>query len=237
MAEEPAIATGKSQPVDRRPPNACARLGAMPASGGRCALCRPAFGAKAEGPTVNAGDRHAEDACRSVRLSRRARHRRLDGRASAALHRRRFAGAARRNRAAATPRTCSSRTRRTISSWSPSEEDAVVDLKQIHQLIGAASRVSFGKPEALMEHLGVTPGAVTAFGADQRYGQRRCRFVIDEALMRHDVINAPSADQRGDHLDCGCRPAALRAGDGPRTACLESIALIATCWPAGLELR
>ena len=31
-------------------------------------------------------------------------------------------------------------------------------------LIGAASRVSFGKPEALMELLGVTPGAVTAFG-------------------------------------------------------------------------
>ena len=38
------------------------------------------------------------------------------------------------------------------------EEDAEIDLKQIHQLIGAASRVSFGKPEALLQHLGVTPG-------------------------------------------------------------------------------
>ncbi|TIO51673.1 MAG: prolyl-tRNA synthetase associated domain-containing protein, partial [Mesorhizobium sp.] len=34
-------------------------------------------------------------------------------------------------------------------------EEAVVDLKQIHHLIGAASRVSFGKPEMLMELLGV----------------------------------------------------------------------------------
>ncbi len=37
----------------------------------------------------------------------------------------------------------------------------MVDLKSIHQLIGAASRVSFGKPEKLMEYLGVIPGSVT----------------------------------------------------------------------------
>jgi Ala-tRNA(Pro) deacylase len=30
-------------------------------------------------------------------------------------------------------------------------EEAAVDLKQIHHLIGASSRVSFGKPEKLME--------------------------------------------------------------------------------------
>ena len=30
------------------------------------------------------------------------------------------------------------------------EEEATVDLKSVHQVIGAASRVSFGKPEALM---------------------------------------------------------------------------------------
>ena len=29
------------------------------------------------------------------------------------------------------------------------EEEATVDLKSVHQLIGAASRVSFGRPEAL----------------------------------------------------------------------------------------
>src|SRR5690606_14581474 len=44
------------------------------------------------------------------------------------------------------------------------EEEAEIDLKQIHHVIGASGRVSFGKPEALMEHLGVIPGAVTTFG-------------------------------------------------------------------------
>lgn len=69
------------------------------------------------------------------------------------------------------------------------EEEATVDLKSIHQLIGAASGVSFGKPEALMELLGVIPGAVTAFGAiNDREG--RVRIILDEALMAHDVINA-----------------------------------------------
>ena len=69
------------------------------------------------------------------------------------------------------------------------EEEAEVDLKQIHHVIGAASRVSFGKPEALMEHLGVIPGAVTAFGLinDEKGA---VKFVIDDALMEHETINA-----------------------------------------------
>lgn len=69
------------------------------------------------------------------------------------------------------------------------DEDAEVDLKQIHHLIGAASRVSFGRPEALMEFLGVIPGAVTAFGLIND-AEGRVRFVIDEALMRNQVINS-----------------------------------------------
>ena len=69
------------------------------------------------------------------------------------------------------------------------EEEAEVDLKQIHHVIGAASRVSFGKPEALMEHLGVIPGAVTAFGLiNDKKGA--VKFVIDDALMEHETINA-----------------------------------------------
>jgi len=69
------------------------------------------------------------------------------------------------------------------------DEDAVVDLKQIHHAIGAASRVSFGKPEALMELLGVTPGAVTAFGV---INDTACKVsvLIDAGLMEHDTINA-----------------------------------------------
>lgn len=68
-------------------------------------------------------------------------------------------------------------------------EEAEVDLKQIHHLIGASGRVSFGKPEALMEHLGVIPGAVTAFGLinDEKGA---VKFVLDSALMEHATINA-----------------------------------------------
>ena len=67
-------------------------------------------------------------------------------------------------------------------------EDAVVDLKQIHQTIGAASRVSFGRPEMLMELLGVTPGAVTVFGLINDTAGR-VKVVLDKALMDHTVIN------------------------------------------------
>jgi len=69
------------------------------------------------------------------------------------------------------------------------DEEAVVDLKQIHHLIGASSRVSFGKPEMLMEFLGVVPGAVTVFGLINDTAHR-VTLVLDAALMENDVINA-----------------------------------------------
>lgn len=69
------------------------------------------------------------------------------------------------------------------------EEEAQVDLKQVHHVIGASSRVSFGKPEKLMEYLGVIPGAVTAFGAINDEGGE-VTFVLDAALMAHETINA-----------------------------------------------
>jgi len=68
-------------------------------------------------------------------------------------------------------------------------EDAQVDLKTIHQIIGAASRVSFGNPEKLMEYLGVSPGAVTAFGVINDT-DGRVRAVLDEELMQHAIVNA-----------------------------------------------
>ncbi|PWW00600.1 Ala-tRNA(Pro) hydrolase [Hoeflea marina] len=68
------------------------------------------------------------------------------------------------------------------------EEDAVVDLKSIHTLIGASGRVSFGRPEALMEMLGVIPGAVTVFAAIND-SDHRVTIVLDAPLMAHDVIN------------------------------------------------
>ncbi|MCL7999965.1 prolyl-tRNA synthetase associated domain-containing protein [Brucella sp. 21LCYQ03] len=68
------------------------------------------------------------------------------------------------------------------------DEDAVVDLKSIHQIIGASSRVSFGKPEKLMEYLGVVPGGVTVFGAVNDT-EHNVQIVLDAALMKNDIIN------------------------------------------------
>ena len=69
------------------------------------------------------------------------------------------------------------------------DEEAAVDLKQIHRLIGAAGRVSFGKPDMLMQLLGVIPGAVTVFGL-LNDTQGRVKVVLDAALMRNAVVNA-----------------------------------------------
>ncbi|WJH41406.1 prolyl-tRNA synthetase associated domain-containing protein [Aliirhizobium terrae] len=68
------------------------------------------------------------------------------------------------------------------------EEHATVDLKTVHKLIGASSRVSFGKPEMMLEYLGVVPGSVTVFGAFCDTGNN-VTFVLDEDLMRYDTIN------------------------------------------------
>jgi Ala-tRNA(Pro) deacylase len=68
------------------------------------------------------------------------------------------------------------------------EERATVDLKTVHKVIGASGRVSFGRPEKMMEYLGVVPGSVTVFGAFNDTGNN-VTFVLDEELMACDVIN------------------------------------------------
>ncbi|WP_377294389.1 prolyl-tRNA synthetase associated domain-containing protein [Rhizobium sp. SG2393] len=68
------------------------------------------------------------------------------------------------------------------------EEHATVDLKTIHTVIGAASKVSFGKPEKLMEYLGVIPGAVTAFGVINDSG-KAVKFILDADLLQEEIIN------------------------------------------------
>ena len=66
-------------------------------------------------------------------------------------------------------------------------EDARVDLKTLHHRLGA-SRFSFGSAALLEELLGVTPGAVTAFGAINDTAAR-VNVVIDAGLMGHATIN------------------------------------------------
>jgi Ala-tRNA(Pro) deacylase len=67
-------------------------------------------------------------------------------------------------------------------------EGAIVDLKRVHEKIGAQGRVSFGSAELLEDVWGVRPGAVTPFGAiNDQAG--RVRVVLDEAMMRHQRLN------------------------------------------------
>lgn len=68
-------------------------------------------------------------------------------------------------------------------------EDAEVDLKSVHKVIGASGRVSFGSSERLMELLGVSPGSVTVFGLIND-ADGAVTMVIDAALMENATINA-----------------------------------------------
>lgn len=66
-------------------------------------------------------------------------------------------------------------------------EDARIDLKAAPQKIGSR-RLSFGKPELLMEILGVEPGSVTPFGL---INDKQCRvnIILDKAMMGYDILN------------------------------------------------
>src|SRR3546814_4135207 len=63
------------------------------------------------------------------------------------------------------------------------------------------SKVSFGKPEKLMEYLGVIPGAVTALGAINDIGGN-VKMIIDEELMTFDVINCHRSEERRVGKEC-----------------------------------
>lgn len=68
-------------------------------------------------------------------------------------------------------------------------EDAAIDLKGLHRLLGASGRFSFGSADLLREVWGVVPGAVTPFGAINDTAGR-VTVVLDATLMEHAVINA-----------------------------------------------
>jgi Ala-tRNA(Pro) deacylase len=67
-------------------------------------------------------------------------------------------------------------------------EDAVIELKSLHRLLGASGRFSFGTAELLRELLGVEPGSVTPFAAINDIAGR-VTVVLDSAMMVHPVLN------------------------------------------------
>ncbi|WP_454654640.1 prolyl-tRNA synthetase associated domain-containing protein [Bosea beijingensis] len=68
------------------------------------------------------------------------------------------------------------------------EAHARIDLKRLHERIGASGRLSFGSAELLMEKLGVTPGSVTAFAViNDRAGD--VTMVLDATLASGEDVN------------------------------------------------
>lgn len=68
-------------------------------------------------------------------------------------------------------------------------EDASIELKSLHRLLGATGRFSFGSADQMLKTLGVAPGSVTAFGAINDTAGR-VTVVLDADLMAHETINA-----------------------------------------------
>ncbi|HUY68341.1 MAG TPA: prolyl-tRNA synthetase associated domain-containing protein, partial [Alphaproteobacteria bacterium] len=67
----------------------------------------------------------------------------------------------------------------------PAEKRA--DLNRLEKRLGAA-RFSFGKPELLLEILGIAPGSVTPF-ALMNDAAKRVTVIIDEDLPKAERIN------------------------------------------------
>ncbi|MBD3846151.1 Ala-tRNA(Pro) deacylase [Bosea sp. OAE752] len=68
------------------------------------------------------------------------------------------------------------------------KSDARIDLKRLHETLGASGRLSFGSAELLLEKLGVTPGSVTAFAVvNDREGA--VTMVLDANLTTGEEVN------------------------------------------------
>jgi Ala-tRNA(Pro) deacylase len=67
------------------------------------------------------------------------------------------------------------------------EADRRLDLKTLHARIGAR-RLSFGRPELLLEVLGVPAGSVTPFALIND-AERHVSFVLDAAMLGAERVN------------------------------------------------
>jgi Ala-tRNA(Pro) deacylase len=67
-------------------------------------------------------------------------------------------------------------------------EEAAIELRALHRLLGATGRFSFGSAELMGELLGVTPGSVTPFAVINDVAHR-VTVVLDAAMMADAVLN------------------------------------------------
>ncbi|WP_455996822.1 prolyl-tRNA synthetase associated domain-containing protein [Bradyrhizobium sp. LeoA1S1] len=76
------------------------------------------------------------------------------------------------------------------------DEDAVINLKQLARKIGAKGGLSFGSAAALLELLGIQPGAVSVL-AVVNDKERKVKVVLDQRLAGVATINChPLSNQR-----------------------------------------
>ncbi len=68
------------------------------------------------------------------------------------------------------------------------QEDAAIELKSLHRLLGASGRFSFGAADLMRETLGVEPGSVTPFAVINDKALR-VKVILDAAMMAHDTLN------------------------------------------------
>ena len=68
------------------------------------------------------------------------------------------------------------------------DEDLAVDLKALRGPLGSQGTLSFGRPDLLMEVLGVVPGAVTPFALINDTAQR-VTVILDARMLEAEVLN------------------------------------------------
>ncbi len=66
-------------------------------------------------------------------------------------------------------------------------EDAVIELKSLHRVLGASGRFSFAAADTMRDVLGVEPGSVTPFAV---INDKACRVtvVLDAGMMAQPVL-------------------------------------------------
>jgi len=67
------------------------------------------------------------------------------------------------------------------------QSDTPVKINRLHPQLGC-KRLSFGKPDMLLEKLGVPAGSVTLFSV-MNDPSKDVTLIIDERLTQHDIVN------------------------------------------------
>ncbi|WP_026942863.1 prolyl-tRNA synthetase associated domain-containing protein [Hellea balneolensis] len=67
------------------------------------------------------------------------------------------------------------------------QSDTQIRVNKLHPLLGC-KRLSFGKPEPLLDLLGVTPGSVTLFSV-LNDTDNLVTLILDASLLEHDIVN------------------------------------------------